>query len=421
MNIRLIGKYVILGLISLCIILGVFNVVTKAGINHINNSKYDALLKLKSDNYTQMTIEEFRSHALDVLFEQGNEKQNQKLLLEALGDEQLHATRFTDESAFFIRNVVVPLTGENWKNEFLYGGVDHPFNKGNGVVEFRAVLTIKDTTMSISDYQKIYSDLYESIIELLDSKSDKDLSNDVLTLNELKSKLSKYAHEINKADKVSLIINDCFYIIEYDNYNSIGDLMKKNGQSEKDSKKLAADVNKVLSLAVDGYENFTLAEYRAFIENKLSSDSSLKSSKNRVMKAINSIPTKLDTNILTDSELKFISYTLSCSIAETAYYVDKVTLPSFNDGFFVKSALVGDLTYVEYAVQYTVKDETRLTVGQRDKAIFSIVNGMKEFVKNAKLDPMDSAYIEEMKKELNRLAEANSSNDLAMEIILCTN
>jgi len=166
MNIKLMGKYVILGLISFCIVLGVFNVATKAGTNNINISKYDALLKLKSDNYLQMTIEEFRSHALEVLFEQGNEKQNQKLLLEALGDEQLNATRFTDESAFFIRNVVIPLTGENWKNQFLYGGVDHPFNKGNGVVEFRAELTIKDTTMRISDYQKIYSDLYQSITDL---------------------------------------------------------------------------------------------------------------------------------------------------------------------------------------------------------------------------------------------------------------
>lgn len=413
MNIKQIGKYVILGLISLCIVLVVFNVVIKAGIDNNNISKYDALLKLKSDNYTQMTIEEFRNHALKVLFEQGNEKQNQNLLSEALGDEQLHATRFTDESAFFIRNVVVPLTGENWKSEFIYGGMDHPFNKGNGVVEFRAELTIKDTTLSISDYQKIYSDLYESITELLDSKSDKDLSNDVLILNELKSKLSKYAREVNNLDKVTLIINDCFYIVEYDNHNSI--------VSEGDSKKLATDVNKVLSLAVDGYESLTLSEYRAFIENKLSSDSSLNSSKDCVMRAINSIPPKLDTNILSDSELKFISYTLSCSIAETAYYVDKATFPSFDDGFFVKSALVGDLTYVEYAVRYTVKDETKLTVGQRDKAIFSIVNGMKGFVKNTKLDPMDLSYIEEMRKELNRLVEANSSNDLAMEIILCTN
>ena len=413
MNIKQIGKYVILGLISLCIVLVVFNVVIKAGIDNNNISKYDALLKLKSDNYTQMTIEEFRNHALKVLFEQGNEKQNQNLLSEALRDEQLHATRFTDESAFFIRNVVVPLTGENWKSEFIYGGMDHPFNKGNGVVEFRAELTIKDTTLSISDYQKIYSDLYESITELLDSKSDKDLSNDVLILNELKSKLSKYAREVNNLDKVTLIINDCFYIVEYDNYNSI--------VSEGDSKKLATDVNKVLSLAVDGYESLTLSEYRAFIENKLSSDSSLNSSKDCVMRAINSIPPKLDTNILSDSELKFISYTLSCSIAETAYYVDKATFPSFDDGFFVKSALVGDLTYVEYAVRYTVKDETKLTVGQRDKAIFSIVNGMKGFVKNTKLDPMDLSYIEEMRKELNRLVEANSSNDLAMEIILCTN
>lgn len=413
MNIKQIGKYVILGLISLCIVLVVFNVVIKPGIDNINISKYDALLKLKSDNYTQMTIEEFRNHALKVLFEQGNEKQNQNLLSEALGDEQLHATRFTDESAFFIRNVVVPLTGENWKSELIYGGMDHPFNKENGVVEFRAELTIKDTTLSISDYQKIYSDLYESITELLDSKSDKDLSNDVLILNELKSKLSKYAREVNNLDKVTLIINDCFYIVEYDNYNSI--------VSEGDSKKLATDVNKVLSLAVDGYESLTLSEYRAFIENKLSSDSSLNSSKDCVMRAINSIPPKLDTNILSDSELKFISYTLSCSIAETAYYVDKATFPSFDDGFFVKSALVGDLAYVEYAVRYTVKDETKLTVGQRDKAIFSIVNGMKGFVKNTKLDPMDLSYIEEMRKELNRLVEANSSNDLAMEIILCTN
>ena len=101
--------------------------------------------------------------------------------------------------------------------------------------------------------------------------------------------------------------------------------------------------------------------------------------------------------------------------------MDKATFPSFDDGFFVKSALVGDSTYVEYAVRYTVKDETKLTVGQRDKAIFSIVNGMKGFVKNTKLDPMDLSYIEEMRKELNRLVEANSSNDLAMEIILCTN
>lgn len=422
---------ILIFMVFLIFIVLIWGICVKASNTSSHYSKYKVLLELKDKNYTKFTVQQFRDNALNILFENGDEKQNQELLSEALGDEIIQAERFSNKSASFIRNVLVPLTSESWKNDYIYGCVKYPLKTKTSVTEFRVSLEIKNTSMTVKEYEAIYSGLANSVQNLLSSKSDKELLDDITILEQLEIRLQEYASEINAIDNVSIVLDNCFYVIESNRSSTDKTTNAEIAETtisptpivdefstNTDSKSLASDVKKILTLKVDGYKNYTLTEYRTYISEKLSNDSSLKAAKDRVMQAISSSPEKLN---LSNEDFTFIAFTLSCSIAEIAYDVSGLTPPSFDEGFWIYSPSVGDKIYIEYGVNYTVDNPDSITIDQRDAAIMNVVDGMRDFTKKEKIDPASDKFLTKMKNNLNNLVTDNTTNNLIMEIVFCTN
>lgn len=390
-----------------------------------NFSKYSGLLALKTNIYEEMTVQEFRENALTVLFEKGNEEKNQKLLSEALADENIQLDRFTNDSAFFIRNILIPLVSEEWKSDYISGAVEYPFSDKIGEIEFKAKVKIKNTETSIGEYENILKSLINTVKEVLHSKTKTQLEDDTLILKELNSKLSDFSARISSENNVSLKIENCFYIIyliESKKDMPLENSLKNGDETKTETTFLETDIQKLLSLKTDNYEKYTLKDFKEYITGKLTTDSELKIAKERVMKSISSAPKELSERLsLPEIEFDFIAYTLSCSIAEISYDVTKQAVPSFEDGFWIKSSSVGDTIYLEYIVNYVVKDPNVFTVVQRDRAILNVVNGMEEFVKQTTLDPVNEDYLKSMKKALDKLIKDNSTKDFKMEVLSCTN
>jgi hypothetical protein len=100
-------------------------------------------------------------------------------------------------------------------------------------------------------------------------------------------------------------------------------------------------------------------------------------------------------------------------------YPDKnLAAPDFNDRLVIDSASTGSTAAHEYAILYTVKDESTFTIKQRDDVLARIFNGMKAFARTAAIDPADDAFKTAMEAELKALVAENTSDDMALEVLI---
>ncbi len=174
---------------------------------------YNKLLILKTRNYREMTISQFRENAISFL----DTPENMNLLQKALEDDQLRFHRFTDENAFFIFHTLGPLAYDHWKKNYITGGVNIRLNHQlHAELEFRASLKILNPDIQISEYEKAYSGLANAALRFLKSTKPTDLSNEssesisALEKKALK-KLKKFADKINKKGNLKINIKKCMY------------------------------------------------------------------------------------------------------------------------------------------------------------------------------------------------------------------
>lgn len=182
------------------------------------------------------------------------------------------------------------------------------------------------------------------------------------------------------------------------------------------SARMKADMDKILSLKVNGYQNQTLEEFSNYISARYEEDDSIWSARQR----IGLMSKAAETLKLSGEDYNFLTVTLPCTESESDYKYDRAgqTPPGFSDMFDVFSKTRKTKCHFEYAVTYSA-DYTKITVGQRDSVILNVKNGMKRFVKKSTLDPVNKNYRKQMKKHLNQLVSENSSTDLKLDVFQC--
>ncbi len=65
-----------------------------------------------------------------------------------------------------------------------------------------------------------------------------------------------------------------------------------------------------------------------------------------------------------------------------------------------------------------MKKDPDMTIGQRDRLILNVENGMQEFVENTLADTSstEKSYRKKIRKRLNQLTEENSTSGLKMTV-----
>lgn len=372
-----------------------------------NYGKYQAYTELMNSGYKSMTVKGFRNFALDKLFNNGNEKENQKILDQIISDSEVRRLRFTDEISFFLRNVAVPLVSERWQSSFVEGAITRNIKGKTAVAEIKFRIDIKDSNMLIRDYEKVYSDTASAVQTLLDSKTLKQLKQGATMKRAVVAKLNKVATDVNALGKVKMTIANCECCIE--------DNEQQNYRISKKSK-IEKEAEKLLTLKSDNYGAFSVLKFRNNLAANFDKDSSLLAAKEDVMRDLSSELPKLQ---LSEEDFNFIMYTLRSSISENDYLVTHRYKPAFRQRSYLYSKKFDFNLPYEYIVQYTVKDESRFTVEKRDKIIMSVVEGMNKYIKETKKDPGSSDYFAGYKRKLDSLVAANTSKDMKLVVEQC--
>ncbi len=113
--------------------------------------EYDKLLALQVDGFEQMTVAEYRHRVLQLM-----DTPEMVSLLQRFGqDTQLQELRYTNETAFFLYNILEPLCAESWEEPREFGGyVTVELDAAeNATMEYWYSLTILDgNSLTVGQY-----------------------------------------------------------------------------------------------------------------------------------------------------------------------------------------------------------------------------------------------------------------------------
>lgn len=184
------------------------------------------------------------------------------------------------------------------------------------------------------------------------------------------------------------------------------------------SDKLPEAAKKVLSLKVQGYQDYTLQQFSSYITERYEADHSLWKARQQLWKALDE---KARQN-LTETDAQFLYTTLPCTESESAYPRDRTGSipPSFSGRYELPYAKHGTTVSIEWAVQYETKDP-QLSVGQRDRLVLNVKNGMAAFIKGSwkTADIGTMGYLKKVRKRLGQLVEENNGPGLKMTVYQC--
>lgn len=143
--------------------------------------EYDKLIALQFEGYEDMTISEYREKVLGII-----DNTEYLELLDRMGrDAQLQSLRFTNETAFFMYNVVKPITDENWKEAFIFNLAE----VGNNNLEYSVWRTILDANkITIGEYEQAINGIVEDMQTCLNEQSADDLADEGLMWEKIQSK-----------------------------------------------------------------------------------------------------------------------------------------------------------------------------------------------------------------------------------------
>ncbi len=385
-------------------------------------SKYKSLLAFKTDSYQNMTADSFREQAVLAL----DTPKGMKLLSEASREESIRFYRFTDQNAFFLCNILLPLTSEVWKTTHLTSAAaERPLKNGQTAeLEFRAEIKILNPDIKIYEYEYAYRGLHRAASDYLSAQTEAFLMDtspaSVKKAEQQAQKaLKQFARTINKSGNLLLSIDKCMYAPE-DYTRSIQSVSaaNKSGVTKIASGSTADDVKKVLSLKTAGYQEYNLKDFSDYISQRYENDRSVWKAKERLAHADNSV---LKT-LLTDEDYYFITVTLPCTQAESTDPHDRTgnIPPDFGARFQLPYPKHKTITSFEWAVRYEPSDPD-LTVGQRDQIIINVLQGMEKFVENTSesADTGSMQYLKKLRKCLDGLLSENKDQGLNMTVFQC--
>lgn len=373
---------------------------------------YQELLALRTDSYQDQTVRQFRNQTAEKL----DTPQGTALLEQALQDEALHLHRLDNADAFFLCNTLRLATG-SWKKVSLEAAaVERPLKNGQfAELDFKASIKLNEPDIKVSEYEAAYRGLADTANAYLMSKTDKELTDpsrkSIRSLsNEAMAALKKYAKSINQKGNLTLKIYMCGYSPE-------GTAMRSH-TAPKDSYTLPQEIQKVLTLKTNGYQDHTLKQFLDDIQKQYADEHSL-------WKARQRLETVLDEEAkqhLSIEDYRFLTTTLPCTESESTYPGDRVASlpPDFYDRYTLPYPKHGTKISLEWAVQYEIKDQT-LTVGERDELIFHVKDKMEAFVnstwESADIGTMD--YLKKVRRHLNQLVKESSVPGLEMTVLHC--
>lgn len=380
---------------------------------NFSQEEYDQLFTLHFDGYEKMTVAEYQKKVWEIR----DTPEFMELLERFNQDTQLYDMRYTNDTASFLFNTLIPLTAEQWQTWNFGGYTQMPNGDVQGdpaMLEYQVSLTVLDAArLSVGEYEQARQGVMDGLQTFLQEKSNAELQDErgmnTAILAEIEALKSKW-----ETSFLQITVEYNFTPLSI--YESPSDLVPNNDIEETRpvSYGTEADYQSLLKLKTADYQNQTVSVFNAALLEWANEDYD-RNDRINVDRAWNDFQV-----VLTDEERAFVTLTALASGVENAKLVqsdytgrekEDPILGNFNLTKEINDNNRTAWANLFYQLTYHISDENKLTIGERDSALAGVINDIEQYWEDTSIDELLTMTSDDILKELKAIA-ANYSSQL---------
>lgn len=384
-----------------------------------SDNELEKMLALKFEGYEKMSVSEFQNK----VWELTDTKEYRDLFERFSTNEALYETRDEDKAAYFIYNILFPLTRDNWQeNRFDRCTVsDYEGTSDSAILEYTITLTIQNAnTLTVGEYDTARLNMISGISEFIWDCTPEQLRNEEFMREAINLKFEELIQFLMKwfaSDKLK--ISATFYynpLVNLPTQASVNPILEgavtrryPNGSEE--------DYRSLLKLKTPDYQSMSLRDFNLSLLEWADEDYE-RTERIDEDTRYNDFSVNLDSD-----ELSFITQSIYLSGRENAKHVQSIYTgspeedPSYSLQLPSKTAEKNGFAawcdlYCEFS--YHISDKETVTVGERDRCIGGIINGIRELWDKADIEDLLKMTKSDIVKKLNELAAEYGNENIAV-------
>lgn len=388
-------------LVSICFISVPPAVNARSEGNILEKYREYLVLQYKNREYNKMTVSEYR----EKIYQEKSPKNFDELIDKIQNDSILQEYKNTNSEAAFLVNVLLPMVSESW-NEYSFKEI---INNGKDSIEYQFTAYIKEPN-------ELLINKYEDKIKLVNRFLRQCLNDTEMISSMKKEEYDKIYNSVESFsdDKVNISLDFVQFLSDSCNSDDLlDDLDPDEGEDPENAFSVPAtteDFRYLLSIfKISNYEKMSIRDYRNFVDHKMIENELLERKVANVFLCLQRNNMK-DIDISVE-EQNFIAYTLKTTFAENRSNNDPLTTYlRIHD--YPKELGV----YIDFKLYYTILDESKCTVEERDNALIQIISGVEDCIGALSKDDFEKNNQSIVLNKANELAEENSSRKIKCDI-----
>ncbi|WMJ87152.1 M56 family metallopeptidase [Anaerocolumna sp. MB42-C2] len=372
--------------------------------------EYGKLLALRFDGYKDMSVSKFQQKVWTAT----DTAEYPELLEWFYEDTELEETKDTNDIASFLFYELIPLTSERWKSRyFLDSGMTSYKNAGNAQFDYTCTLSILDADhLTVGEYYKARKAVMDGLLTFFQNRSEKELQNEPGMKKAIDTEIDSLA---KKWSSDALTIDVDYFFIPLEVYED-SEFTEPGNDTYAEEREYPhgteEDYRSLLKLKTSDYQNRALSDFNADVLDWANEDYD-RMERIGVDAAWNDFAVSL-----TPEELSFVTLTYNCSGKENAvmirseYTGKPEEAPSFGGSPLIKEASDdnGNLyCSLYYQMSYHISDKSKITVGERDRCVGGVINGIQKFWDGAGINELLSMSKDDMIAKLKDFAKQYSN------------
>lgn len=377
--------------------------------------EYDKVLALQFDGYENMTVADFREKACSAI--DAGYPDFMELIDRMYQDRQLSEMRYTNETASFLNNTLFSLIFENWKEVSFRNYIDSPYSGvvNDGRLEYTVTRTILGPNrLTVGEHNRTLRGIMDDLQTFIESKSSTELQDESGMNVAIKAELERL---ISKWESQDLKLEISYFYTPLTIFDTPG-TNKIAPEDERGIPGNQQDYNSLLSLKTPDYKYLSVADFN---DTLLTWATDHLEASERIRKDI--VMNDFRVN-LTNKEMSFVTLTFPVSNAQNTIKVlyenngTPKTDPVIQYSHTIDEPNAWYMLWYQLSIQ--ISDENKLTIGERDRYLSNVINGMQRLWSDKNLDELANMSEEVFMENLTTLVEQNSNNLIRIEIKNCS-
>ncbi|MFA9466646.1 MAG: M56 family metallopeptidase [Velocimicrobium sp.] len=374
--------------------------------------EYKKLLALRFDDYENMSVSEFQQKVWTLR----DTTEYMSLLERFYMNDQLNEMKDTNDIASFLFYELTPLTAEQWQTQdFDDGGMTSYENSDNAQFEYTCTLSVLNADhLTVGEYNKARKGVMNELLMFFQERTKEEFQDEQGMREVLDAKIDSLKEQWS-SESLQIDVEYFFIPLEVnENYKGTGESDDNYVEEREYPNATEEDYRSLLKLKTTDYQSRTLSDFNSDLL-EWANEGYERSERIAIDTAWNDFAVSL-----TPEELSFVTLTINRSGAENAAMIisertgEPEKAPSIGGNPLIKEAFDSNgnvYSSLYYQMSYQISDKSKITVGERDRCVGGVINGIQKFWDETSIDELLGMSKDDMLAKLQGFAN-QYSNDL---------